>query len=107
MIIIVNEHPTKIRTIRATGAAGGTFWIIDNPAFPMVAKYEWKYKFIVTSIIDASLVGSKIVKEIEETGVAVSHSVLFDFDSANLDRSARPVLDSVADYLKKQFQNQA
>jgi outer membrane protein OmpA-like peptidoglycan-associated protein len=100
LTIIVNERATKIRTIKATGAAGGTFWIIDNPALPMVAKYQWNYNFIVTSITDASLGGVKIIDDLKKTGVAVSHSILFDFNSANIDRAGRPVLDSVADYLK-------
>ena len=44
--------------------------------------------------------GAQVVSALKQTGEATTHSILFAFNSAELDREARPVLDSVAQYLK-------
>jgi outer membrane protein OmpA-like peptidoglycan-associated protein len=54
---------------------------------------------VVTSITDAGSVGSRVVSDLNQSGKATTHSVLFAFNSAELDREAKPVLDSVAQYL--------
>jgi outer membrane protein OmpA-like peptidoglycan-associated protein len=97
---LVNEKPTVIHTIKVRGGAGGTFWIIDNPALPMVVKGDFKWKWMATAISDAGTSGAQIVSALEQNGKATTHAILFAFNSAQLDREAKPVLDSVAQYLK-------
>ena len=97
---LVNERPTVIHTIKVKGTAGGTFWILDNPALPMIVKGETKWKWMATAISDSGTAGAQVISALKQTGKSTTHSILFAFNSADLDREATPVLDSVAQYLK-------
>ena len=97
---LVNERPTVIHTIKTKGAAGGTFWILDNPALPMIVKGETKWKWMATSIGDSATSGTLLVAALKKSGEATTHAILFAFNSAGLDQEAKPVLSSVAQYLK-------
>jgi outer membrane protein OmpA-like peptidoglycan-associated protein len=97
---LVSERPTAIHTIKVKGAAGGTFWIVDDPAFPMVIKGETKWKWMATSIAQSRSAGSQVVASLRQSGEATTHAILFAFNSAVLDREALPVLEGVAQYLK-------
>ncbi len=97
---LVDEKPTVVRTIKVKGSAGGTFWILDNPAFPMIVKGETKWKWMATAISDSGSAGAQVVSALKHAGEATTHAILFAFNSADLDREAKPVLDSVAQYLK-------
>jgi len=98
---LVNERVTKLHTIKAKGAAGGgTFWILDDPAFPMIIKGETKWKWMATSISDSGSSGRQVVAALGQSGEATTHAVLFAFNSAEIDRESKPVLDSVAQFLK-------
>ena len=50
---LVNERPAVIHTIKVQGGAGGTFWILDNPALPMIVKGETRWKWMATAISDS------------------------------------------------------
>jgi len=97
---LFNEKPRAIRTIKVKGAAGGTFWIVDDPAFPMVIKGETKWKWMATAIADSRASGPQLVASLRQNGEATTHAILFAFDSAVLDRESLPVLEGVAQYLK-------
>ena len=104
--ILLDERQTTVHTIKAQGAAGGTFWIIDSPNLPMVVKGEYPRnqngqvaKWIVTGVNDEQSEGSHVVSDLSHSGEAVTHSILFAFNSAELDEEAKPVLSSVAQYL--------
>jgi outer membrane protein OmpA-like peptidoglycan-associated protein len=97
---LVNERPTVVHTIKIQGAAGGTFWILDDTALPMVVKGKTKWKWMATAISDSGSAGSLVVSSLQKTGEATTHAILFAFNSANLDREAKSVLDSVTQYLK-------
>jgi outer membrane protein OmpA-like peptidoglycan-associated protein len=97
---LVNEKPVKLHTIKVRGKTKGTFWILDNAALPMLIKGETKWKWMVTSISDTSGSGADVVAQLKQSGEATTHAILFAFNSATLDSGAKPVLDSVAQYLK-------
>jgi outer membrane protein OmpA-like peptidoglycan-associated protein len=97
---MVNEHQTTLHTIKTRGSAGGTFWIVDDPAFPMVIQGQTKWKWMATAISDPALAGKQLVSALGQSGEATTHAILFAFDSAVLDREAKPVLDAVAQHLK-------
>lgn len=100
LTMLVKERPAKLHTIKVKGAAGGTFWILDNAALPMIVKGETKWKWMATAIGDSGSAGSQVVSALKQTGEATTHAILFAFNSAELDREAKPVLDSVTQYLK-------
>jgi outer membrane protein OmpA-like peptidoglycan-associated protein len=99
LTVLVNEKPTKLHTIKVRGKAKGTFWILDNPAWPLMVKGETKWKWMTTSITDSGA-GAEVVDALKASGQATTHAILFGFDSAGLDPGAKPVLDDVARWLK-------
>ena len=96
---LVNEKPTRVHTIKVKGKTQGTFWILDDPALPMMIKGETKWKWMDTAFRDASA-GSDVVAALKQSGEATTHAIQFAFNSSALDSGAKPVLDSVAQYLK-------
>jgi outer membrane protein OmpA-like peptidoglycan-associated protein len=97
---MVNEHQVTLHTIKTRGAAGGFFWIVDDPAFPMVIKGQFKWSWMATAIGDPAFAGPQLVSALSAQGEATTHAILFAFDSAVLDREATPVLDDLAQYLR-------
>jgi outer membrane protein OmpA-like peptidoglycan-associated protein len=97
--ILVNERPTKLHTLVVKGPQG-TFWVLDNPGLSLIVKGETKWKWLVTALNDASGAAGAVVAALKSSGQATTHAILFGFDSANVDVSAKPVLDSLAQYLK-------
>jgi outer membrane protein OmpA-like peptidoglycan-associated protein len=100
LTVLVNERPTKLHTIVVQSPAGGKFWILDNPGFSTTIKGEAKWKWMVTAISDSGVNGGAVVAALKTSGEATTHAILFGIDSANVDSTAKPVLDSVAQYLK-------
>jgi S1-C subfamily serine protease len=48
---LVAQRDTTIRTIKARGTNGAMFWIVDDPAFPMLIRGQTaKWKWMATSI---------------------------------------------------------
>jgi outer membrane protein OmpA-like peptidoglycan-associated protein len=99
LTVLVNEKPTKLHTIKVRGKTKGTFWILDNPAWPLMVKGETKWKWMTSSISDKSA-GAEVVDALKSSGQATSHDILFAFNSATLDSGAKPVLDDVARWMK-------
>jgi len=98
---LINEQPAVLHTIKAKSASGGTFWILDNAALPMMVKAETKeWRWMATSIRDSGSAAAEVVSTLKHAGEATTHDVLFTLGSANLDNEAKPVLDSVVQYLK-------
>ena len=100
LTILVNERPTRLHTLVVKSPVIGTYWVLDNPGLSIVVKGEAKWKWMVTALNDAGGEGSAVVAALKQSGEATTHAVLFGFDSANVDVGAKPVLDSVAQYLK-------
>jgi outer membrane protein OmpA-like peptidoglycan-associated protein len=99
LTVLVNEKPTRLHTIKVRGKARGTFWILDDPAWPMMVRGETKWKWMTTSISDGAA-GADVVGALKSSGQATTHAILFTFDSAVLDPGAKPVLDDLARWLK-------
>ena len=99
LTVLINEKPTKLHTLKVRGKTKGLFWILDNPAWPLMVKGETKWRWMTTSITDAGA-GAEVVDALRSSGHATTHAVLFAFDSATLDPGAKPVLDDVARWLK-------
>ncbi len=97
---LLNDQPFKVHTLKVQGAAGGTFWIVDDAAFPMVIKGETKWKWMATSFSDAGAVERAIVAGLSQTGKAATNAILFGYNSAAIDKESRPVLDGLAQYLQ-------
>lgn len=97
---LVNDTSTQVRTIKARGKAGGMFWVLDNPAFPIFIRCETaQWKSMVTAINDAPS-GSSVVQQLTDKGEATTHAILFATNSADIDPGAKPVLGAVAAYLQ-------
>jgi outer membrane protein OmpA-like peptidoglycan-associated protein len=96
---LINEKPTRIHTIKVKGKTQGTFWILDDRAFPIMIKGETKWKWMDTAFRDAGA-GADVVAALKQSGEATTHAIRFAFNSFALDPGAKPVLDSVAQYLK-------
>lgn len=99
LTILVNERPTKVHTLVVKSPVIGTYWILDNQGLSMVVKGETKWKWMVTAINDASGDGG-VVAALKKSGEATTHAILFGFNSTNVDPGAKPVLESLAQYLK-------
>lgn len=97
---LIDETPTLVHTLKVKGGAGGTFWILDDPGLPMIVQGETRWKWRATAISDAGTAGSQVVSELKQTGEATTHSILFAFNSAELDPEALPVLTNLAAYLR-------
>jgi len=100
LTILINEQPTKVHTLVVKSPAQSTFWILDNPDLSIMVKGETKTKWVVTSLNDAGSDGGAIVASLKASGEATTHAILFGSNSADVDATAKPVLDSVAQYLK-------
>jgi len=96
---LINEKPTRVHTIKVQGKTKGTFWILDDPDLPMLIKGETKWKWMYTAISDGAA-GADVVASLKSSGEATTHAILFGFNSAEFGSDAKPVLDSVAQYLK-------
>lgn len=103
----INGSPERVRTIQATADNGWSYWILDNPKFPLVVKGDGPFKWdppsltvAIASTKSGADEGKRIVDSLKATGEATSRAILFDFDSAKLQPSAKPILDQIGAYLK-------
>jgi outer membrane protein OmpA-like peptidoglycan-associated protein len=98
---MINETTTTIHTIKVEGQAGGTFWIVDDPAFPLMIKGEHRSgKWMVTAISDSAKSEQQLVVNLQQAGEATTHAILFVFNSAEIQPDSEPVIASVGQYLK-------
>jgi outer membrane protein OmpA-like peptidoglycan-associated protein len=109
--IQVDEKNGSVRTLKAVADNGWTYWILDNPKWPMIVKgtgpFGWDEAIITNDgIIDGAdksggqREGRRIVNELKKKGIATTWAILFDFDSDKLKPSATPILNEVVNYLK-------
>lgn len=100
LVVLVNERKVKIHTLKGKTANGWTMWILDNPAFPMMVKGDASWHWVVTSFTSPEAGGRTLIKELEQQGVATTHTILFAFNSADLNAQSKPILNVLAAYLK-------
>jgi len=96
--VLVNERKVRIHTLKGRTPKGWSIWVLDNPGFPIIVKLNTSFvNWIVHSFTlpDASVVG-----QLKNKGMATSHNILFAFNSSELNDQAKPILNTLADYLK-------
>lgn len=121
--ISVNGTPRQVQTIKATTDTNWTYWILDNPNFPLMvmgnAPFQWKSATIATDLTSsdgqnqnknntgsggndqARKEAGKVIDQLEKSGKAISHLILFDFDSDRLRPLSKDILIELSQYLKK------
>jgi len=99
LTVLLNDREATIHTLRARSPDGGTFWVLDDAAFPLLVKGNYAWKWTLVSVNDLKAVDARMVESLRKTGAATTHAILFAFNSAELTAESKPVLDGVADYL--------
>ena len=108
-----------VRAIKARTDVGWTYWILDNPRFPIMlagtGPFQWAdLKFSNTGILPktskrpggaggdlnkAKREADNVIKQLKAKGQATSYLILFDFDSDKLRPLSQQILDELAKYL--------
>jgi outer membrane protein OmpA-like peptidoglycan-associated protein len=107
-----------VRAIKARTDVGWTYWILDNPRFPIMlagtGPFQWAdLKFSNTGIIKAKKSpggaggdlnkakreADNVIKQLKSKGQATSYLILFDFDSDKLRPLSQQILDELSKYL--------
>ncbi len=103
--IRVNDKRMKVKAIKATADNGWLYWIMDNPDFPMLIQgngpFGWGEPRFDTAALDAADASQRIIKQLEEQGVATTHAILFDFNKDTLKPRSKPIIDQIGSYLNK------
>lgn len=100
LTVLLNDRETTIHTLKARSQDGGTFWVLDDAAFPLLVKGNYAWKWTLVSVNDIKAVDTWMVDSLRKTGTATTHAILFAFNSAELTGESKPVLDGVAEYLR-------
>lgn len=118
--VIVDGYKVPVRTVRGTTDTGWSYWLLDNPNFPLVVKGDGPFAWdgMVLSYNGglfppqapppakagdadkARREADKIIKGLKDKGQATSYLILFDFDSDKLRPLSRQILTNLAQYLK-------
>lgn len=116
--VIVDGYKVPVRTVRGTTDTGWSYWLLDNPNFPLVVKgdgpFAWDGMVLSYSgglfppqapaksgdLDKARREADKIIKGLKDKGQATSYLILFDFDSDKLRPLSRQILTNLAQYLK-------
>ena len=106
--VMVDEKRVSVRVIQAQANNGWTYSILDNPKFPILLKgtgpFVWEPPIFVyanglAGDNSGMREGKRIVKDLANKGIATTNAIQFDFDSAKLRPSAKPILSELAKYL--------
>lgn len=101
LVVLVNERKVKVHTLKGKTPKGWIVWVLDNPKFPMMVKFTSSFvNWTVDSFSYSEAGGRNLVDQLKQTGVATTHSILFAFNSAELNDQSKPVLNALAQYLK-------
>jgi outer membrane protein OmpA-like peptidoglycan-associated protein len=116
--ITVDGFKVPVRTVRGTTDAGWSYWLLDNPHFPLLVKgdgpFAWEGLALAyvgglfpppapAKASDANRAkreADKIIKGLKDKGQATSYLILFDFDSDKLRPLSKQILTELAKYLK-------
>jgi outer membrane protein OmpA-like peptidoglycan-associated protein len=72
--------------------------VLDNPGFRIIVKINTNF---VNWIVDSfTLPGAGVAEQLKRKGMATSHNILFASNSSELNDQSKPILNTVADYLK-------
>lgn len=116
--ILVDGFKVPVRTVRGTTDSGWSYWLLDNPNFPLLVKGDGPFAWEGLSLAyDGGLFppptpsrsgdadkarreADKIIKGLKDKGQATSYLILFDFDSDKLRPLSKQILTNLAQYLR-------
>lgn len=95
-----------VRCIKAVCDNGWTYWVLDNPHFPLMAQGNAPFRWVASlknayGLSDANKEAKNIFDQLNDGGVATSYLILFDFDKDTLRPSSKAILRSLSKYLKQ------
>lgn len=107
MYVWINNKRVSVRSIKAQTDNGWSYWILDNPSFPIMlagdGPFYWGEPRFDGAIgqSDADSAGRNLTKQLEENGIATSYEILFAFDSDQLTERSKKILTAVGRYLSQ------
>lgn len=95
-----------VRCIKAVCDNGWTYWVLDNPRFPLMVQGNAPFRWVASlnhayGPGDAEDEAKNILDQLNDAGVATSYLILFDFDKDTLRPSSKAILRSLSKYLKQ------
>lgn len=121
--VIVDGMRLPVRAIRAKTDAGWTYWILDNPNFPIMLQgtgpFQWSELKLDYAdgllpkkqpisqrpggtggdLNKAKKEANNLIKQLKSKGQATSYLILFDFDKDTLRPLSRQILDELSKFL--------
>lgn len=101
----VEGNLVSLRCLKAVCDNGWTYWILDNPRFPLMVQGNAPFRW-VTALNNAYGLGNAdkeakdIFDKLKDGGIATSYLILFDFDRDTLRPLSKDILRSLSKYLK-------
>ncbi len=107
--IVVNGQKARVRAIKAQTDNNWHYWIMDKADFPIIVQgdgpFKWREPRFQTVIagnnINPNAESQRVIKDLEQNGVATTHAILFAFNSAKLQNVSKRILNGIAVYLTK------
>ncbi len=117
LTINIDHAPVQVRTLRCKTDVGWSYWILDNARFPILIQgdgpFQWKASMLsYTGIKKGSGTSgsgnkkardeaNKVIDQLNKSGKAISHLILFDFDSDRLRPLSKEILVEISKYLRQ------
>ncbi|MCC7527262.1 MAG: OmpA family protein [Candidatus Melainabacteria bacterium] len=112
--IFINDHLVSVRTIHAETDNHWQYWILDNANFPLMVRGQGPFLWNLVQLrhpkldgllkddsVDPDSEARRIIKSLEDTGVATTRAILFDFDKSVIRPVSKPILNKLAVYLEQ------
>lgn len=103
--IILNGQPTELPALHAKGLLKGMpteIAVVDDPANPLLLDLEIpNLRFALRTTKITYPVAKKIESDLEQAGRTEVYGIYFDFDSAVMRAESEPVLEEIAEALRK------
>ncbi len=120
MPVLVDNKTYLVSCIHAQADTGWSYWILDNPQFPIILKGDGPFHWDTVAftyeggLFPPSTGGGapssskrakdearRVVNELEKSGKATSYLILFDFDSDRLRPLSKEILTELSAYLRE------
>jgi outer membrane protein OmpA-like peptidoglycan-associated protein len=103
--LILNGQQTELPALHAKGLLKGMpteITVLDDPANPLLLDFEIpKLRFALRTAKITYPVARKIESDLEQAGRSEIYGIYFDFDSAVIRVESEPVLEEIAEALRK------
>lgn len=111
--IYVNDELVPVRAIKAQTNNGWTYWILDNPRWPLMVQGEHPFSWKEPRLTNVEVAGAgapagappaqseagRLIGQLEDKGVATTRLILFDFNSDKLKDQSKSILKELGRYL--------